>query len=85
MLMQKYKFLIQILTSELKNLTFITMSQAMLLDKLIIETTPIYGLLLLFDYGGGEGRPSVTLFDRGGGSAERYVTPKIIHMYNIIL
>ena len=25
----------------------------------------------------------VTLCDRGGGSAERYVTPKIIYMYNI--
>ena len=38
--------------------------------------------------GGGGGRPSVTLCDRGGwggGSAERYVTPKIFYMYNIIL
>ena len=34
----------------------------------------------------GGGRPSVTLCDRGeGGSAERYVTPKIFYMYNIIL
>ena len=29
------------------------------------------------------GRPGVTLCDRGRGSAERYVTPKIIYMYNI--
>ena len=34
---------------------------------------------------GGGGRPSVTLCDRGRGSAERYVTPEIIYMYNIIL
>ena len=32
---------------------------------------------------GGGGRPSVTLCDEGGGSAERYVTPKIIYLYNI--
>ena len=32
------------------------------------------------------GGASVTLCDRGGGGlAERYVTPKIIYMYNIIL
>ena len=36
--------------------------------------------------GGGGGRPSVTLCDRGRwGSAERYVTPKIFYMYDIIL
>ena len=35
--------------------------------------------------GGGGGRPSVTLCDRGGGRPERYVTPKIFYMYNIIL
>ena len=35
--------------------------------------------------GGGGGRPSVTLCDRGeGGSAERYVTPKCMYMYNVI-
>ena len=51
-------------------------------------TTVLIGAVqLLRNSLGGGGRPGVTLCDRGrggGGSAERYVTPKILYIvYNI--
>ena len=59
----------------------------MLINLFIALLTSSLGLgavqLLRNALGGGMGRPGVTLCDRGRGSAERYVTPKIIYMYNI--
>ena len=46
---------------------------------------PTLGLFNYYVTLSGGGRPSVTLCDRGRGSAKRYVTPEIMYMHNTII
>ena len=52
--------------------------------RYLLTYLPLGAFQLLRSASGGGGSAECDTLWRGGGSAERYVTPKIIYVYNII-